>query len=97
MAKVSTRLPPIESAIEAKSWRLVTTLTTAKAGEAATEKTRARRTAFFIFRSSERMGAVRADRELELEEGFVRLDSAGVTTLAQLSPDLRELDRKSVV
>ena len=39
------------------------------------------------------MGAVGADRELELQDGFVRLDSSGVSPLSQLSPDLGELAR----
>src|SRR6266545_2789437 len=74
---------------------LDTTLTAPKTGPATTSGSNARRTVFFIFSSggSKRMGAVGADRELELKKGFVRGDPARVASTAQLSANLRELTR----
>src|SRR5258706_12936636 len=43
--------------------------------------------------TSERMGAVGADRKLELEERFVRGDAAGIPAAPQLPADLGKLAR----
>src|SRR5712692_7107285 len=46
---------------------------------------------FIWYLSLERMGAVGADRELDLEESLVGGDSAGVSATTQLPTNLREL------
>src|SRR5579864_8383702 len=43
--------------------------------------------------ASERMGAVGADRELELEERLVGGDASGIAAAAELAPELGELAR----
>src|SRR3982750_1834059 len=86
----------MEEAMEEKSWRVETTFTFAEAGVGASPSARTnaavRSTVFFIS-SSKRMGAVSADRELQLEKPLGGVDTAGVPAVPELAAKLRELAR----
>src|SRR4029079_9497911 len=95
---VSTRSPPIAAAIAAKSWSELTTRTLASAPTARPKRPKrktAREKALKIFMTIplERMGAMGADRELELEEGLVRGVADTVVPAPQLASELGELAR----
>src|SRR2546425_7677588 len=97
-AKVSTRSPPTASASEARSCRVVTTLSLAKAGVSGSpRKARARPATAsfvdFIGSSSERVGAMGADRELNLKKKLVGGLSIGVLAAPELAAELGELAR----
>src|SRR6266545_1514350 len=92
------RSPPTAWAIEARSWSDVTTRILASAAELklasdAKAKTTARMR-FMAYLYLERMGAVGADRELELQEELVGgLVGQAEVAAPQLTPQLRELAR----
>src|SRR2546426_1937069 len=94
-ALASILSPPTDSASELKSSRVATTRSFAKAEsqKAASMSTKSRIFRVFMAFSSERMGAMGADRELKLQENLVGDDSLRVGPAAQLTAKLRELAR----
>src|SRR5262245_6659534 len=78
--------------MDAKSWRVETTWTLPSEG-AARATSRARASVSLFMSSSERMGAVGAYRELQLDESFGGIDAAGIAAVPRLAADLRELAR----
>src|SRR5262249_13264899 len=92
--------PPTSPAMEARSSVVVITLRAARAGTVAPSRTTPARAVttvgIFIERGSfgsERVGAVGADGELELEQELVGLDPFGVGRVPVLAADLAELAR----
>src|SRR5438445_1761953 len=95
-AKVSIRSPPTASASEVRSCRVVMTFSLAKAcvpGEPRIARASAAWASLvgFIGNTSEWMGAVGADRELELKKQLVGRLSVGVLAASKLTPELGEL------
>src|SRR2546425_4987063 len=97
-ARVSTRSPPTRSASEARSCRVVTTLSLAKAGDSGSPRRARARPATasfvgFIMNSLERVGAMGADRELDLKKQLIGGLSIRVLAASKLATDLGELAR----